>query len=287
MINVILRGGLGNNLFQYAVGKHLAVKNNTTLRLNIKNYINRHDLFGRKVRKKLSHFSIKPILYYTMLHELVIRRLGIHRPSSNDNVYQEKVWGFVPEVLSLGDGITLRGYYQSEKYFKDIEEIIRNDLRISNNSFGKESDFYKEQISELNSVGLHIRRGDYLKKKYHNVCNINYYSNSVEYMQEKLESPHFFVFSDDMEWCIENLQLSDCSFVEIKASRKNPVIDLQLMSLCKHNIISNSSFSWWGAWLNENKEKIVVVPNRWHKLEEINTNAMKSTVPEDWIRIDF
>jgi len=287
MINVILRCGLGNWLFQYAVGRHLAIKNNTAIRFNIENCLSIHDIFGRKVIRQLSLFNIKPILYTAMIHNKIGRRLGIYMSSHNDRVYHEKGWGFFPEVLELKDGIRLDGFFQSEKYFKDIEKIIRNDLRFRNDSFGEEGAIYKEQITKVNSVSLHIRRGDYLTSKLHNVCNMRYYDKSIAHMQDQLVSPHFFVFSDDIEWCSKNLYTPNCSFVNTQASGKNPIIDFQLMRLCKHNIISNSTFSWWAAWLNEHHKKIVVAPNRWFNDESMNIKALQDTIPDDWIRMDF
>jgi hypothetical protein len=100
-------------------------------------------------------------------------------------------------------------------------------------------------------------------------------------------SPHFFIFSDDLEWCYENFHISNCTFVDIQAARKDPIIDFQLMSLCKHNIISNSTFSWWAAWLNNNHEKVVVAPNRWFNNERKNVQALQDTIPAEWVRIDF
>jgi hypothetical protein len=221
-----------------------------------------------------------------MIHKKIGRRLGIHRQSFNAAVYHEKSWGFNPEVLELKDGIHLEGYFQSEKYFKDVEQVIRNDLRFRKDAFGPEGAICKKQIVNLNSVGVHIRRGDYVTGKLHNMCNLAYYRRSIKYMQDQLVAPHFFVFSDDIGWCSENLHMSNCSFVDIKASRKNPIIDFQLMSSCKHNIISNSTFSWWAAWLNQNHEKKVIAPKRWFNDERMNDLALKDTIPDDWVRMD-
>ena len=286
MINVILNGQLGNILFQYAVGKHLAVKNNTNIKFIT--YVNRNNIPDRKeIKQLLSVFAMGPISYSSMIHEVIGKRIGIQWPFSKDKVQKEKSWGFYPEVLTVKDGVYLDGCFQSEKYFKNIENIIRNDLRFKKEVFGKESAIYKEQISNLNSVGLHIRRGDYLKSQLHNVCNMRYYAKSIAYMQNQLVSPHFFVFSDDLEWCYENIHISNCSFVNIQAAKKNSVIDFQLMSLCKHNIISNSTFSWWAAWLNNNHEKVVVAPNRWFNDERMNAQALQDTIPAEWVRMSF
>lgn len=287
MINVILNGNLGNNLFQYAIGKQLAVTNKTTVRLITYRYMNRHDILGRKAIKQLRAFTMEPLVYAAMIPEVIGRRLGIQWPFNKDKVHKEKSGCFYPEVLTLKDGICLDGYFQSEKYFKGIEHIIRNNLRFKKDTFGEEGAIYKEQISNLNSVGLHIRRGDYLKSPLHNVCTMRYYANSIAYMRDRLVSPHFFVFSDDLEWCYENLHNSNCSFVDIQAAKRNPIIDFQLMSLCKHNIISNSTFSWWAAWLNDNHEKVVVAPDRWFNDERKNVQALQDTIPAEWVRMGF
>ena len=287
MINVVLRGGLGNNLFQYAIGRHLALKNNTTVRFDIQAYVNRKDILGGRIIRQLRFFSIDPISYTRNIRKKIGRRLGILRSSFGDGVYHEKDWGFDPEVLSLDDGVCLDGCFQSEKYFKDIEEVIRSDLRFTKDSFGEEGVFYKEKILASNSVGIHVRRGDYMTSQLHNVCTMEYYARSIAYIKGLVALPHFFVFSDDVEWCSENLNISDCTFVKVTASGSNPLIDLQLMSLCKHNIISNSTYSWWAAWLNENHEKIVVAPNRWFNDESMNARALQDTIPDDWVHVDF
>lgn len=287
MITVILKGGLGNNLFQYALGKYLAVKNNTTVRLDLERYANRYDILGWKARRRLASFHIEPVLYTAILRKRLGRRFGVQFSSNNDMVYHEERWGYCPEAQALKDGAYLDGYFQSEKYFKDIEQEIRNDLRFRKNAFGGEGVIYKERIMGLNSVGVHIRRGDYLIHEVLNICNSRYYAKSIAHMRDRLKSPHFFIFSDDLGWCRKNIDASDCSFVNIRASEKNPAIDLQLMSLCKHNIISNSTFSWWAAWLNENHEKIVISPYRWFNDESYNVRALQDTIPDSWELMDF
>ena len=289
MINVIIDSGLGNSLFQYAVGRHLAIKNNSRIRtrFSVHKYLNKHDILGLKSIKELSFFNIKPVLWPPVIISRAGRPLGTYWSSHSDRVYHEKGWGFHPEVLELKDGVYLHGFFQSEKYFKDIEQTIRNDLRSGEAIFTEEGAVYKDQITKFNSVSIHVRRGDYLTSPLHNVCNIRYYVNSIAYIRNRLMSPHFFVFSDDIEWCHKNLPIPDCTFVNIRESKKNSIIDFQLMSLCKHNIISNSTFSWWAAWLNENPGRIVVAPKRWFNDERMNACAFSDTIPDSWIRIDF
>jgi hypothetical protein len=287
MITVVLKYQLGNALFQYAVGRHLAIKNKTTLRLNLINYLNRHDILGRKIASQLDNFRIAAVLH-APFHKKIARVLGINLQPRNRKVYYERQWGFDSNVLLLEDGVQLHGFFQSEKYFKDIEHIIRNDLQLKRSSLDEEAFIYQRKIMDSNSVSVHVRRGkDYLSSDCHIVCNMNYYIASIRHMQDRLGSPRFFVFSDDIEWCLANMRIDNCSFVHMQASRKKPITDFQLMRLCKHNIIANSTFSWWAAWLNDNPEKIVVAPNKWFKDERPNASAMRDTIPEDWIRINF
>lgn len=287
MIHIILSDGWGNILFQYAVGRHLAIKNNTTVRFNIENYAGRHHLFDRQIIRQLRLFNIKPINYTANIPYRILRHLGVAGSSYQRRVYYEREHGFSPEVLELKDDICLKGYFQSDKYFKDIEHIIRRDLSFRKDFLDPEGRIYKKQITNTNSVSLHVRRGDYLKLPLFNVCSPKYYDNAAAYMREKLVSPRFFVFSDDIKWCSENLSIPDCRFVDIKAAKTNALIDFQLMRLCKHHIISNSTFSWWAAWLNDHNEKIVVTPNRWFNDESKNMKAVRDTIPGDWIRLNF
>ena len=287
MINVHLQGRLGNILFQYAVGRHLALKNNTELNLNLDYYIKRKDPFCRRIRKILGHFSINRNLYNKTGPKHILKIFGIDWPFPRYGLYNEVGPGFYPEVLDLGNGTAIKGLFQSEKYFKEIEEVIRNDLKIDSRSFGQECRHYEGRVLTENSVSLHVRRGDYINTEFRHVCDINYFLNSVEYMKSNLKSPHFFVFSDDIEWCRKNLNIPECSFVEIKHSKSNPVIDLHLMSKCKHNIISNSSFSWWGAWLNENQNKIVIAPESWRSDFKTPWNVMKDKLPEEWVKMSL
>ena len=283
MITVLLKGGLGNILFQYAVGRHLAIKNKTTLCLNVIRYINKHDVFAEKIIRPLRNFGFAKMLYRPPLYKKILWRYGLYLPQTDKSFFYTKSWGFDPKVLQLNDGTYLDGYFQSEKYFKDIESTIRKELSLKQSSFNQEVVTYQEKIAKSNSVGIHIRRGDYLSSPLHNICDLNYYSKAVKYMQERVLSPHFFVFSDDITWCLKNIKLDNGDFVNVKDSKIHFTNDFWLLSLCKHAIIPNSTFSWWAAWLNENSEKIVVVPHRWFNDEVLNAQALQDTVPDNWV----
>lgn len=285
MINVRLKGELGNVLFQYALGKHLAIKNSTKVRFNTRDYLKTKHLNAGKVIRQLSFFNIDPSVYRMSFGEKIYSIFGTGRSRQIDEDSIEKGWGFDPYFLSLKKNITLYGYFQSEKYFKDIEDIIRNDLQFNNIFAGGDIDILRQQIEDHNSVSIHVRRGDYLNSDLHfNLCNTNYFMNSINYIKKNVNSPKFIVFSDDLDWCKQNLSIPECVFVDLKISNEFPVVDMHLMSLCKHNIISNSTFSWWAAWLNKNKAKIILSPKMWFT-NELNKLAMKDTIPEEWIKI--
>ena len=136
------------------------------------------------------------------------------------------------------------------------------------------------------SVCIHIRRGDYVEdiitNQFHGVCNLDYYYRSIEYIASKIKNPYFFVFSDDPLWVKQNLILKyPCDYIDQNFGKKD-YEDMRVISKCKHNIIANSSFSWWGAWLNINPNKIVIAPKNWFKSKAINT---KDLIPESWFKI--
>ena len=180
--------------------------------------------------------------------------------------------------------IKVNNFYQSEKYFKDINGIIRKEFTLKNPLTLRAQEVSKEISNTKKSVSLHIRRGDYISDKktntYHGTCDTTYYKKAIDYIHQNLESPTFFIFSDDIRWVKENLKLENAVYVS------NPKIkdyeELILMSMCSHNIIANSSFSWWGAWLNQNPNKIVIGPKQWltHK-----TADELDILPAEWIQI--
>jgi len=288
MITVIPRDKLGNLLFQYAAGRRLAIRNSTTLWLNLLNYMTKRDPFARTVCNQIRSFNIVATLRRPLWEKLAVAsRLAVHPWSRKAGVYREKGFGFDSDVLSLGDGTCLIGFFQSEKYFKDIEPVIRNDLRLKQPLCDEDALRWTDRIRNSNSVGVHVRRGNYLRSALFNVCNMNYYENAIRHMLDRLRNPRFFVFSDDIAWCRANLAIRECDFVDIQAARKDPTIDLRLMSFCAHNVIANSSYSWWAAWLNENPQKIVAAPYRWFGVEDTNARAVQHTILESWERVRF
>jgi Glycosyl transferase family 11 len=197
----------------------------------------------------------------------------------------ERDFSYQEEILKKYNGpVVLDGYWQSEKYFKSIREDLIKDLQIT--TLSEEEDLKViEEINRTNSVSLHVRRADYTNldtQNIHGLCDIDYYGRAIEILADKVEKPHFFIFSDDIIWAEENLKINfPINFVGHNDADKN-YEDLRMMSLCKHNIIANSSFSWWGAWLNTNPAKITIAPERWFATTERN---FEDVIPDSWIKI--
>ena len=188
------------------------------------------------------------------------------------------------------------GFWQSEKYFKNIEEIIRKEFTLKNKIEDRnetdEAKIFLDKIKESkNSISINIRRGDYVEniktRMYHGLISKDYFINGVRYIVNKLnlkkDENNIFVFSDDIEWCKNNLlDLKKEGELVFVSENLNPTDSLYLISKCQHNVIANSSFSWWGAWLNQNKDKIIIAPKNWMR-SNIDT---KDICPEEWIRLE-
>lgn len=286
MISVLCVGRLGNLLFQYAVGRHLAIKHNTTLTLNFNGYLNRANLHALAAVKQLKHLNINANFYYPVARRLLQNFLDDRVSPDAHPIYFEKHFGFDANVLLQPDGICLNGFFQSEKYFKAIKQIIKADLELKNSPPHDEVLKVEDRILSTNSVAMTFRRGDYIGNPLHEVCTMQYYTRAVKYIGERSHSPHFFIFSDDISWCRRHVNIPNGEFVDLRNCKTNVVQQLRLMSLCKHNIIANSTFPWWGAWLNTNSNRITIAPNKWFNHEAMNKLALKDTIPEDWIRID-
>lgn len=261
---VKFQGGLGNQLFQYGLYRKLQIlgkyvkadigcyhenkmESNRELELLLFQGVSLSDANKAEVLSKKNFFTKK-----------------ISSSKGCEFFIQEKKAGeYEPSVLTRRHSY-LEGYWQTEKYFKDIRNILLSELVFPQIQYGDE-DNYESNICTSESVSIHIRRGDYLNHldKYGNICTEEYYVKAINCIQEKLKNPKFFVFSDDMKWSKHVLgSYEQIQFVEHNSDIKS-IYDMKLMSLCKHNIIANSSFSWWASWLNNNPDKIIIAPERW------------------------
>ncbi len=298
MILIKIYGGLGNQMFQYAFGRTLAHKFNTKLILDT-SLLKIVDRNTTKREFELEIFSIK--VNFANSNDLnKFRRTYINRINSRLNkmfrfpiITKSKIiYEADYEILNkvspnkLIDTL-LFGSWQSEKYFSSFEKEIRNDFKFRR-KLDEKNLLLAERIKATNSISIHIRRGDYADNletnKTHGLCTIDYYIKSINYIKQIIENPMFFIFSDDIEWATRNLKIDDEHEFITWNKNKDSSIDMQMMSYCKHNIIANSSFSWWGAWLNSNPNKIVIAPKRWFANETKNLQT-NNLIPETWLRL--
>ncbi|MEW6688191.1 MAG: alpha-1,2-fucosyltransferase [Pseudomonadota bacterium] len=282
MIQVELIGGLGNWLFQYAIGRVLAMKHGTRLELNACEHHLRRDSHGLSDVRMLRCFGIEAGI--TRIGRLRRRVMDSLLPGESGRLFRERGWGYDPAVLALGASARLFGYFQSARYWTGHEAQIRAELtpRIS---AGHPAPDFLDAIEGANAVSVHVRRGDYVRSELHDVCTPGYFRRAMAMMRELVPAPAFFLFSDDPAWSRAQLAGPDVMQVELPGSWRRPVLDLALMSRCRHHIISNSTFSWWGAWLDPRPGKVVLAPERWFNDEAMNRLAMQDTVPSDWRRV--
>lgn len=291
MIIVKLMGGLGNQMFQYALGRSLAVRNSGELKIDKADYktYKLHD-YGLGVFKINENFSDNKecdkmkFEKYGIIEQTVRKILGKKRRKTNSYIV-EKGFRFDPEILTLAGDKYLEGYWQSEKYFIAHKEDIRADFTLKHEMNEANAGVYKK-IVDVNSISFHIRRGDYVSdpktNAYHGVDLKQYYADAIKHIKGKVKNPYFFIFSDEPKWVRENFK-GEFEFTVVDCnSGKTGYEDMRLMSACKHNIIANSSFSWWGAWLNNNPGKIVTAPKNWFTDKSIDTADL---IPESWIRM--
>lgn len=256
MIGTYLQGGLGNYMFQIAAAHSLAIDNNTDSIFSINNFM--------KVHKHLSEYT-----------DNIFRFVNFGPNVRYFRAYNEVGFDYSP--IPFVENLLLRGYFQSEKYFKHNREQILSMFSPTEEEINYIEGKYGDLLSN-ETCSIHIRRGDYLKlQAHHPVCSMEYYNEAINRMTGVT---HFLIFSDDIEWCKANFVGDEYVFIE----NEKDVIDLHMMSLCKNNIIANSSFSWWGAWLNRNENKLVITPSKWFGPAKANFNT-KDIYPEEWVKI--
>lgn len=273
-------------MFQYALGRKLALQNKDTLKLEIEG-LNRANKIGDIYRSfGLGHFNIqKNIASYIEVQKLKYPYKIFSKGFRwfNFKVLRNTHIIFEPTVLNWRGDIFLDGYWQSPKYFDDIRTTLLSDFTLSEPLSPAGSTFVS-QIQSTESVSIHIRRGDYIKNpkvlKEFGVCSLTYYSAAIKCIVSRHPSSTFFIFSDDIPWVKENLEMGDKA-VFVSDQSITDFQELILMSTCKHNIIANSSFSWWGAWLNQNPNKTVIAPTPWFESAEWD----RSLLPKPWIKL--
>ena len=290
MVIVRLIGGLGNQMFQYALGRALAHLNRTTLKLDISAFdtykLQKYGLDNFRITASVaSHDEIKKLVGRTGRGAGVWALRNLMRSYYRRSVVRERQFHFDANILRAGPNVYLKGYWQTEKYFKAVEELLRKEFTVRHPPDAQNQKIGAE-VRGTNSVALHVRRGDYVTdpstNRIHGTCSIAYYNEAVETIARKISGPHFFVFTDDFVWAKENLKFDFPITYATGNGPENSYEDLRLMSLCKHNIVANSSFSWWGAWLNQNPAKIIIAPTHWFDRYAADTRDL---LPESWIKL--
>ena len=291
MIITQLNGGLGNQMFQYAAGRCLACSLNTELKLDISPFrqenVRGYDLSVFSIKEHIaSGEDLNRVCYplpWVIRHPAHLLKSVIRRNTTVKYV-REFQFQFDPAFFKLPDNVYLEGYWQSEHYFKKIEPLIRKEFRLHNAPGGQVQEL-SERIREGNAISIHIRRGDFVRNPAtnatHGVCSTDYYQRAIESITRRVDNARFWIFSDDPGWVRENITIENPSYSVSDHHFKN-YEDMYLMSCCRHHIIANSSFSWWGAYLGSSPEKIVIAPERWFKKTDIST---KDLLPESWIQL--
>lgn len=275
MIIIKIKGGLGNQMFQYAIAKAFSLETKRPFQLDI-SIFESYKLHNYG----LHHFNIQSNFYLPeskwkrklkkIFNKVVFYNEDHHAFNFNPNLIQTK-----------SDILFLEGYYQSEKYFLKYEKEIRADFEIVS-PLKQQTIETVAYMQKVNAVAIHFRRGDYVGNSLYETNKSTYYTEALEYIEAKVENPVYFLFSDDMPWVKNNFKTNfETHYIDFNDAATN-FEDLKLMSSCKHNIITNSSFSWWGAWLNSNPNKIVVAPKVWFNDEKVNTTDI---IPENWIKL--
>jgi len=266
-----LSGGLGNQMFQWALVRSLSHKFGIPYSLDL-SFLNRRDLGDSFVYRNydLDIFEINPDFNVPEIN---------HQFNEVSFEFSSALENFISQ--NLNENILICGFYQSPKYFN--EELIRKELVFKNKIENSTMDVInlKREILESNSVMINVRRGDFLNGDFHGVYGLDYIYSAVETIKSSVENPKFFIFSDDVDWCRENIKLENSLVVSHEFKGPKFSHYLQLMTSCKHFIISNSSFAWWAAWLNVNPDKIVICPKRWFNRDDINTSDL---IPNGWLQ---
>ena len=266
-----LSGGLGNQLFQYATSRALALCNETDIKLDPSAYERAESNITPR-RYMLNHFNVRA-------------RFASSAEISRCKHISEHSFRYDPKILMLRDDVHLTGYWQSPLYFECIRDILQKETTLKAPlSIGAQ--IIAEKIQRDNAVSLHVRRGDYVSdaktNQFHGTCSLEYYQDAINALCQRVYQPMFYVFSDDIAWVKSHLPMPADRVCYVSNPQLPDYEELILMTYCQHHIIANSSFSWWGAWLNLRHDPIIIAPKKWFSNQTINTDDL---LPTRWITL--
>lgn len=288
--------GLGNQLFQYAAGLAQAKLHKTSLKLDAtwfdehieKQTPRKFELSYFKIQAPLaSEFEIKSFTQAPTqgLHHRIRNKYKSYQPYYKQLVYKEPHFHFDPNFFKTNKSVYLAGYWQTERYFLPLAEMLRADLKPVK-APSEQNRGLLNNLKEQNAISVHVRRTDMVNnpdvQKVHGACSLDYYLAAMGHMEQSIRNPVFYVFSDDPAWCKQHILSAFPLHIVEHNQGDDSYWDLVLMNHCKHHIIANSSFSWWGAWLNPRLDKQVIAPAKWFNDPLKNT---KDVVPPGWMRI--
>jgi len=290
MIIIRLKGGMGNQIFQYALGLKLASLLNTELRIDLSSLLDRSkgDFVYRDYDLSIfqipDNFLNAPGFLKTIYRpklSLVTKLFRQYLDRGRTHI-KEKHFHFQPEILAAPQANAIyEGWFQSYRYFAGMEEVLRKQLVFKNPILPKSKELL-QRIKSTNAICLNVRRTDFLKVDALNTTSLDYFLTSAKHMATLVDQPSFFIFSDDIDWCKENILLDHpVEIVDHQHKGEKFGNYMQLMIACQHYIIPNSSFAWWAVWLNQNPDRKVIAPKNWFNDKNIDTSDL---VPPDWIR---
>ncbi len=282
MIAVRLIGGLGNQMFQYACGRALARQFDQKLVLDLRGFgeqtLRRFSLDHYKIKAEVGNDALLPTI--PQIRSPLVRLFPRwYRPAGLRIIRDYHYGTYDPSLFTNGVNLYLDGYWQTERYFARVAETIKTELQMKE-PLDSENQRLVERIYQQPSVSVHVRRTDYINNSFYAQCTLAYYQRGIDYLKERSSNLQMFVFSDDPDWVRQQLQTGlPTTYVTHNLGMADDK-DLALMSQCRHHIIANSSFSWWGAWLGTSADGIVIAPNTWY------TDSSKDTrdlIPPGWI----
>ena len=288
-----LTGGMGNQMFQYAAAKALSGHHHTDLMLDVISFY-REELPYLEVPRNFDLYNFKGVNEILISDRNQIADNNFYKknklaklfPPHRRKVYKEPFYHFDKNFFKSRKDVLLKGGWQSEKYFSAHKNEVRQAFRVKDEVIKPVKEL-GHQLNNENSVAVHVRRGDYLRLpiilEWHGVLDASHYNNALLLLRSKLEKPFsIYYFSDDPLWVEENLCQKWPGKIISKDSQNTAIEDFYLMSQCRHNLIANSSFSWWAAWLNPNPDKTVIAPQKWFNKAPLDTRDL---IPENWIKI--
>lgn len=275
---IIIRGGLGNQMFIYAF--YLSLKKKYPFSIFFLDMLDSWFAHGGyDILKVFQLENRKTYKFYMQIRNICDEYFTKY-------LFDRFLENSVHEIVSTQRNkrktlLIYDGFWQSEKYFESVKDTVKQKFKFDLNKLNHESKFLLAEINRNNSVAIHVRRGDYLNHNeiFGNICTVDYYMKAISQLKEVEKDLHFYFFSDDKDWIKKNINLENSSMVDCNYG-EDSWQDMCLMSYCKHNIIANSTFSWWGAWLNNNPNKIVIAPKKWS-----NTIKDVEVIPNSWIKL--